>query len=107
MTDEHFSSDVFRRARRWLHDHYEDPVEGLPQDDPQLAAAVTQIVMLAEEEQASAELLDVAYLQLELRRIERGLRAADRDADRSAQRALLGEREEVRRRLSEAMGATA
>ena len=49
----------------------------------------------------------MSFLQLEYRRIERGLRRAQRDGDLVRQRELAGARQEVRRELDLVMGQTA
>ena len=54
LTDEHFSSPVAARARRGSRDHLDDPLAGLPRDDEELLAYVTDVKMRAEEEPASA-----------------------------------------------------
>ena len=44
----HFSSSVAARARAWLRDHLEDPLDGLPRDDEELFAYVTELKMRAD-----------------------------------------------------------
>src|SRR4051812_43332642 len=38
LTDEHFSTELFRQVRRHLAEHWDDPLAVLPEDDPTLAA---------------------------------------------------------------------
>jgi DNA primase len=107
LTDDHFSSGVFRRVRRHLAENWDDPLAVLPEDDPTLAAAIKAVAMPADEVHVSSEVLRVAFLQAELRRVERLLRHAEQEQDFSGQRALQQEREQVRTQIHELMGATA
>jgi DNA primase len=77
LTDEHFSSPVAGRARAWLGDHLEDPMRGLPRDDEELITYVTQVKMRSEREPASAEAMDLNYLELDRARIEDQIAAAE------------------------------
>lgn len=104
---EHFSSDLMRKARQHLLTHTGDPLAGLGADDNSLAAAVMEIVQMADEEQVADQALRLSYLQLELRRVERDLRSAEQRSDFERQRNLWGERESVRGEISELMGKTA
>ena len=101
--DEHLSTTSLRSTRDWLREHFDAPLSALTDDDAALAAAVTEIVMRAEEEPASAEVLELSYLQLELRRCERLIRAAEREGDRERQRELWAERERVREQVDTKM----
>jgi hypothetical protein len=62
--------------------------------------------MLADEEPSSEPVLRLGFLQLELRRIERELRHAEKDDDFDRQRRLWSERETVRQGISHVMGET-
>ena len=62
--------------------------------------------MLAEEEPASDEVLQLSFLQLELRRVERALRHAEQDGDFGLQRSLWPAREDLRGRIDQLMGQT-
>lgn len=104
LSDDHLSSERLRGVRDWLVEHFDSPLAGLPSDDPSLSAAVTEVVMLAEEEPSSGSVLRLTFLQLELDRVNRALRHAEREGDFDRQRALWGEREEVRARFDELMG---
>ena len=75
VSDGHFSSEPARQARRHLLAHFDDPLAGLSEDDPEVAELVTRTVM--EEGAAEAESkLRMSFLQLEQRRIQRELRSA-------------------------------
>jgi DNA primase len=108
LGDAHLSSETSRRARRHVARRFEDPLAGLPEDDPAVGALVTAAAMQAEEQEAVAEpVLRMSYLQLELRRVERDLRHARQDRDLVRQDELAGARQEVRRELDAVMGQTA
>jgi DNA primase len=103
LTDEHLSSDRLRGVRDWLIQHFDDPLEGLPADDPSLSAAVSEVV-LADEGRPTDSVLRVTFLQLDLRRIERALRHAEQDADLERQMGLSRERTAVRSEINDLMG---
>jgi hypothetical protein len=107
-TPEHFSTDLMRKARQHLLTRTGDPLAGLGESDKALAAAVMEMVQMADEGGDVAEqALRLSYLQLELRRVERDLRNAEQRSDFERQRHLWGERESVRGEISELMGQTA
>ena len=106
LDDDHFSSAALRRVRDHLLEHFDEPLAELPEGDPALAAAVTDVVMRGEEEHASGEALRLTFLQLELQRVNRQLRHAERDGDLGRQRELWPVRESVRVQIDELMGQT-
>jgi hypothetical protein len=97
LEDEHLSP-TGRRGRDWLRDHLEDPVAGLPHDDAELVALVTEMVMVARTEPASAEAMELNLMLLEQRRLEARIGQAgesgdyQRRAELSRERAALVER---------------
>jgi hypothetical protein len=103
-TDAHLSSEVLRLVRDHLLAHFDQPLTELPSDDPTIVATITGVVMLADEEPSSEPALRLGFLQLELRRIERELRHAEKDDDFDRQRQLWSERETVRQGISHVMG---
>jgi DNA primase len=107
MTDDHLTSAPLREAREWLKAHFDAPLVGLESQEPTLAALVTDVVDLADEEPSTDAVLRLSFFQLELRRIERALRHAEREGDFERQRKLWEEREGVRSGISEVMGETA
>jgi len=107
MTDDHLTSAPMREARDWLKAHFDAPLAGLETEEPTLAAIVTDVVALADEEPSTDAVLRLSFFQLELRRIERALRHAEREGDFERQRELWEEREGVRGGISEVMGETA
>jgi hypothetical protein len=105
LTDEHLSSPVARRARTYLLENFDDPLAGLSRDDAELAALVAGIALQSEEGGGTPdEVLRTGFLQLELRRIERLLRHARRDADFDRQGLLAAERQRVKDEMSAVMG---
>jgi hypothetical protein len=101
VSDEHFSSEPARQARRHLLAHFDDPLAGLSEDDPEVAELVTRTVM----EDGAAEVesqLRMSFLQLEDLRIQRELRSAT-----GAEVARLAEaRQGIRPELDALMGQT-
>ena len=63
--------------------------------------------MRADDTHVSEDVLRLDFLQLELRRVDRGLRHAEQDGDFEAQRALAPERQGLKAQIDELMGATA
>lgn len=106
VTDRHLSSQALRLTRNHLLDHFADPLAQLPGADPVIAATITEVAMLAEEEPSSEPALRLGFLQLELRRIERELRHAGQGDDFNRQRELWSERETVRQAIGHVMGET-
>jgi DNA primase len=106
VTDRHLSSEALRLTRDHLLAHFGDPLAELPADDPVIAATITEVVMLADEEPSSEPALRLGFLQLELRRIERELRHAGQGDDFDRQRELWSERENVREAIGNVMGET-
>jgi DNA primase len=107
-TDEQLSSDATRRARAHLAAHFDDPLADVPDDEPALAALVTDVALAAQEQPASPEaVLRMSILQLEKRRIEREIRRAAHDGDHARQSELAAAEQRVRGELDAVMGQTA
>jgi DNA primase len=106
VTDRHLSSEALRLTRDHLMAQFGDPLAQLPADDPAIAATITEVVMLADEEPSSEPALRLGFLQLELRRIERELRHAGQGDDFDRQKQLFSERESVREAIGNVMGET-
>jgi DNA primase len=98
------SLDALRLVRDHLIAQFSEPLSQLPDDDPAIAATITEVVMLADEEPSSEPALRLGFLQLELRRVERELRHAERADDFDRQRELWSEREDVRQAIGHVMG---
>jgi DNA primase len=99
LTDEHLSASGARVAA-WLRQHPEDPASNLPHDDDELAGLIAELVILAHDEPASAEAMELNYLLLEQRRLESEIAAAgDRD-DYERRAALSRERAALVQRIA-------
>ena len=106
--DEQFSTDATRRARKHLAVHFDDPLAGLSEDEPTLAALVTDVALAAQEGSPSPEaVLQMSILQLEKRRIEREIRRAAQEGDHTRQSELAKAEQQVRGELDSVMGQTA
>ncbi len=87
-----------RAAADFIRAHPKDPAENLPRENGALAALVTELVMMAREEPASEEAMELNFLLLDQRRIEDEIAAAgergdyERRARLSRERAALVER---------------
>ena len=96
LSPAHLSTDANRDALAWLGEHLEAPLAGLPRENEQLSAAITQLVMRAESEPASADALELNFLELEQGLIEDQIAAAGQEEDLPVelhrQRAALAER---------------
>jgi DNA primase len=99
LSDDHLSSSTLRQARDWLVAHFEAPTAGLATEEPELARIVGEIVVRASSEPASEHGLELAYLQLEQRRLEREIKVAAESGDFERHRELSVERSQVITRL--------
>jgi DNA primase len=107
-TEEQLSSDATRTARGHLVAHFDDPVAGLPEDQPALAALVTDVALAAQEQPPTPEaVFEMSILQLEMRRIEREIRRAAHEGDHARQSELAAAEQRVRGELDAVMGQTA
>jgi hypothetical protein len=85
-------------AAAFIREHPKDPAEHLPRENGALAALITELVMLAREEPASEEAMELNFLLLDQRRLEDEIAAAgergdyERRARLSRERAALVER---------------
>jgi hypothetical protein len=107
--DEQFSSELTRRARMHFVDEFDDPVASVPQDDPRLAAIVTDLAFAAQERPPTDErTLEFSLLQLELRRIQREIRRASQEGQLARQTELAAAEQTVRKEMgSISIGQTA
>jgi DNA primase len=81
--EEHFSSDLLRRAARRLREgDLSEPMSdsggeaGTLEEDPQLKGLLSELVVEAGREQSDPSMLEVQRLQLELARVDRQLQQA-------------------------------
>jgi DNA primase len=85
-------------AAEFIRAHPKDPAEHLPRENGTLAALITELVMMAREEPASEESMELNFLLLDQRRLEDEIAAAgergdyERRARLSRERAALVER---------------
>jgi DNA primase len=107
--DEQFSSELTRRARAHFVTDFDDPVASVPQDDPRLAAIVTDLAFAAQERPPTDErTLEFSLLQLELRRIQREIRRAAQEGQLARQTELAFAEQTVRKQMgSISIGQTA
>jgi DNA primase len=91
-------SPLGSRAAAWLGDHLEDPASNLPHDDSDLAGLIAELVIVAHDEPASADAMEINYMLLEQGRLEAEIATAgagedfERRAELSRERAALVER---------------
>ena len=107
-SDDQLFSEATRRARTHLVARFDDPLSGLPEDEPALAALLTDVALAAQEGPPSPEpVLEMSILQLEGRRLEREMRRAAQAGDHSRQSELARAEQRVRGELDSMMGQTA
>jgi DNA primase len=98
---EHFTSDVLRRAVEHLRAHLSDPGASLPENDPELAALVAELVVQAGRESPAPAMLESQRMQLELARIDREIvRARGQESGEVSE--LAHRRAEVKREFDRA-----
>jgi DNA primase len=102
LSEAHLSSPAAARALAWLRDHLAEPMAGLPREDEELVSLVTQLVMSAEREPASQEAMELNFLQLEQRRLEDEIAAAQDGGDDQRGSELSRERAELVERIQRA-----
>ena len=101
LTDAHLSPTGVRAAA-WLREHPEDPASNLPHDDDELAGLIAELVILAHDEPASAEAMELNYLLLEQRRLEAEIAAAGERDDYESRATLSRERAALVERIARA-----
>jgi DNA primase len=95
ISDEHLSSDVLRRVRQWINEHFDSPTVGLSREDQVLAKAVSEIVVRASSEPVNQTGLEIGFLQLEQRKLETAIKRAADEEDLERQWELSQERSRV------------
>ena len=90
--DEDFTTPRTRRAARWLRDHFDAPLEGLPRDDPELSTLVGELVVRAAGPPPDAAALDAELLRLQIARLDRRIAAGGPVSELAAERAQLKSR---------------
>lgn len=99
LSEEHLSAEG-GEGLRWLRVHLDEPTAGLPSEGP-LAGLVSELVLLARSEPASAEAMEVNFIQLELRRLDSVITVAGSEGDDQRRAALSRERNTLLRKLAE------
>jgi DNA primase len=99
LSDEHLSPSG-AAAAAWLREHPDDPASNLPHDDEQLAGLIAELVILAHDEPASAEAMELNYLLLEQRRLESQIATAGEADDYERRAALSRERAALVERIA-------
>ena len=88
------------RILTWLREHPEDPASDLPRDDAQLAGLIAELVILAHDEPASADAMELNFLLLEQRRLEAEIAKAGEADDPEHRAALSRERAALVERIA-------
>jgi DNA primase len=97
LGETHFSRSG-QAAAAFIRAHPMDPADHMPRENGALAALITELVMMAREEPASEEAMELNFLLLDQRRLEDEITAAgergdyERRARLSRERAALVER---------------
>jgi DNA primase len=99
LTEDHLSPSGVRAAA-WLREHPDDPASNLPHDDDELAGLIAELVILAHDEPASPEAMELNYLLLEQRRLESEIAAAGEADDYERRAALSRERAALVERIA-------
>jgi DNA primase len=95
-------SPLGARAAAWLRKHPDDPASDLPRDDAELSGLIAELVIVAHEEPASPEAMELNFLLLEQRRIEAEIAAAGERDDYEKRAALSRERAALVERIAHA-----
>jgi DNA primase len=101
LSDEHLSPSG-APALRWLREHLEEPMAGLPRDQVELVSLITELVMRSESEPASEGAMQLNFDLLEQQRLEDGISAAQRAGDYEESTKLARERAELTDRIAHA-----
>jgi DNA primase len=99
LTAEHLSPSG-TLAFTWLREHPDDPASNLPHDDSELAGLIAELVILAHDEPASREAMELNFLLLEQRRLEAEIAVAGSAGDPEHRAALSRERAALVERIA-------
>jgi len=99
LTEQHLST-LGIRAVAWLRSNLQDPASNLPHDDDELAGLIAELVIVANDEPASVEAMELNFLLLEQRRIENEITAAGERDDYERRATLSRERAELVERIA-------
>jgi DNA primase len=107
LEDQHLSSGAAARARGHLAQHFDDPLAGLPEDDPQVGQLVASVVAEAAERGPATDAeLRLSFFALELHRIKKESQRAVATGDKEAQVALAKARLAAQREIESIQGQT-
>ena len=95
-------SPLGARAAAWLRKHPDDPASDLPREDAELSGLIAELVIVAHDEPASSEAMELNFLLLEQRRIEAEIAAAGEQDDYEKRAALSRERAALVERIAHA-----
>jgi hypothetical protein len=101
LTDDHLSTSG-QPALRWLREHLDDPMSGLPRDDAALTSLVSELVMRSGTEPASEQAMQLNFDLLEQQRLEDGISAAQKAGDYEVSTRLSRERAALTDRIAHA-----
>ena len=98
LDDSLFSTHLLRRAAAHLREHLDSPATGLPDDDPDLAALIAELVLRARAAEGGSSVeLDRAGLHLQLGSLDRRIAEARLEGEPVGDLAM--ERQQVLERL--------
>jgi hypothetical protein len=101
LSDEHLSTSG-QPALRWLREHLDDPMDGLPRDDAALTSLISELVMRSGTEPASEQAMQLNFDLLEQQRLEDGISAAQKAGDYEVSTRLSRERAALTDRIAHA-----
>ena len=101
LRDEHLSP-TGQPALRWLREHLDDPMSGLPRDDAALTSLISELVMRSGSEPASEAAMQLNFDLLEQQRLEDGISAAQKAGDYEVSTRLSQERAALTDRIAHA-----
>jgi DNA primase len=101
LTEEHLSTSG-QPALRWLREHLDDPMAGLPGDDAALTSLISELVMRSGTEPASEAAMQLNFDLLEQQRLEDGISAAQKAGDYEVSTRLSRERAALTDRIAHA-----
>jgi DNA primase len=101
LTEGHLSP-LGARGAAWLRKHPDDPASDLPREDAELSGLIAELVIVAHDEPASPEAMELNFLLLEQRRIEAEIAAAGEQDDYEKRAALSRERAALVERIAHA-----
>ena len=102
LSEEHMTP-LGGRALAWVRDHLADPMAGLPRDDEELVALVTELVMASEREAVSEGEMELNFMLLEQQRLERAISSAREAGEYGESQPLLEEYADLKERIDAVM----